>query len=415
MAFTGATAGIAAGAQTNDTLLDWALEATYKTPPTGSYQQGRFTSETLSRTETTARPSEISALEEASQAVVTQIAASGRISGALSTGTFDDFFSGVLSADWLSRTITSSGDATKLPYIQWIAADNVDGVQGYKFVHFSDDSLIAGLPASGMVRLNDPANGIVNAIVRYEILPMRSGGIYVEDTPLASITADAVASAGATVEFDGITNAKVRKSYTIRKKILDKYLLYPGTPINQVQLTFTQGQFAQIEVDVAPANEILSDTDIAAAVLPAPAGVVHNTVDNFLGVTMLGVEPEGCVTAASITLARTGNKTDYGNGHADACGIVTGQFLASGSISLYFRTWDQYQAALSGTQGPVVIKTADSSGNGYAFVFLNAALRNPRLQTNAVNSTYELQLDIEGNPSASGGTFSIFRLTPPAS
>ncbi|KFL92053.1 hypothetical protein AmDm5_0494 [Acetobacter malorum] len=215
--------------------------------------------------------------------------------------------------------------------------------------------------------------------------------------------------------FNGITNGNIDKTYTIRKKILSCWLMYPGSLINQMQLTFTQGQFAQVETDVISANETLSEADIASAELPAPTGIVHNTVDNFLGVTLLGKPISGCVTSATITLARNGSKAEYGNGHADACGVNTGQLEASGSLSFYFRSWDAYQDALSAKQGPVVLKTVDSAGNGYAFVFLNAALRNPQAQTDAVNKSYELKLDIEGNPSATGGTFAIFRLAPPAS
>ncbi|KXV79711.1 phage tail protein, partial [Acetobacter malorum] len=77
MAFTGSTAGLAAGAQTNDTVLTWALEATYKQSPTGPYQQGRFTAETLSRSQSTSRPSEINTIKEVSQSIVTQVTASG--------------------------------------------------------------------------------------------------------------------------------------------------------------------------------------------------------------------------------------------------------------------------------------------------------------------------------------------------
>lgn len=420
MAFTGATAGLAAGAQTNDTVLDWALETTYKNPPAGSYQQGRFTAETLSRTQTTARPSEINTVKEVSQSVVTQISASGRISGALSTATYDDFLAGILGADWVSApsVMAISGGGLALSF------HGGDGswLGGADSIIFSDKALLSKFSTGDQIVICDPKSGA--SIVG------QCSGVDVNTTftvqfdagtfdPVRSKFMAAYGSKtifnfpdGVLVGKPSIINGNIDKTYTIRKKILSSWLMYPGSLINQMQLTFTQGQFAQVEVDIIAANETISQTDVASSLVRAPSGNVHNTLDNFLGVTLLGVAPAGCVTSAALTLTRNGSKADYGNGHADACGIITGQLEVSGSVSFYFRSWDQYQAALAGQQGPVILKTVDSDGNGYAIVFLNAALRNPQAQTDAVNKTYELKLDIEGNPSADGSTIAIFRLAP---
>lgn len=419
MTFTGATAGLAAGAQTNETVLDWSLEATYKNPPTGRYQQGRFTAETLSRSQTTARPSEINTVKEVSQSVVTQISASGRISGALSTATYDDFFAGVLGADWgaTSSVMAVSGNGLSLSFhggdSGWLA--------GGDSIIFSDTTLLSKFPKGSLVVFCDPTSGasMVAQCLGFDSGATKSvmfaGGTFdvVRDKFSAAYGSKTVFNFpdGVLIGVPSLVNGNVDKTYTIRKKILSSWLMYPGSLINQMQLTFSQGQFAQVEVDIISANETISKTDISSALVPAPSGNVHNTLDNFLGCTLLGVTPSGCVTSAALTLARNGSKSDYGNGHADACGIITGQLEVSGSVSFYFRSWDQYQAALAGQQGPVIIKSVDSAGNGYAFVFLNAALRNPQAQTESVNKTYELKLDIEGNPAADGSTFAIFRLT----
>lgn len=407
MAFTGSTAGLAAGAQTNDTVLTWALEATYKQSPTGPYQQGRFTAETLSRSQSTSRPSEINTIKEVSQSIVTQVTASGRISGALSTGTFDDFLSGVLGNDF-ADTIQIIVDSA--------ATDAVTGKVTLKAADHSGRDIIAlpaaalaNFPDAGVVRIVDTTQSI-DTYLKY-ILNNRTTPALEFEAGSLPFTDGYTLPDKSTITSASIINGNIDKTYTIRKSILGAWLMYPGSLINQMQLTFTQGQFAQVEADVISANEVMSPTNIASAELPAPSGNIHNTVDNFLGCSLLDKSPAGCITAASITLARNGSKADYGTGHADACGIITGQFEASGSVSFYYRTEDEYQAALAGRQGPVVIKSVDSAGNGYAFVFLNAALRNPQLQTESVNKTYELKLDIEGNPTSSGATFAIFRIT----
>ncbi|KXV75555.1 phage tail protein, partial [Acetobacter malorum] len=268
---------------------------------------------------------------------------------------------------------------------------------------------LANFPDAGVVRIVDTTQSI-DTYLKY-ILNNRTTPALEFEAGSLPFTDGYTLPDKSTITSASIINGNIDKTYTIRKSILGAWLMYPGSLINQMQLTFTQGQFAQVEADVISANEVMSPTNIASAELPAPSGNIHNTVDNFLGCSLLDKSPAGCITAASITLARNGSKADYGTGHADACGIITGQFEASGSVSFYYRTEDEYQAALAGRQGPVVIKSVDSAGNGYAFVFLNAALRNPQLQTESVNKTYELKLDIEGNPTSSGATFAIFRIT----
>lgn len=400
MAFTGATAGLAAGAQTNDTRLDYALEATYKVSPTGNYQALRITGDSLSRSQTTSRPDEINEIKEVAQSVVTQISASGSISGALSTTTYDDFLSGVFGDDWLaappSVTVSATATATLTP--------KSAAVGGHDLI--SGSISFASFPDHGTVRVLDPTNQI-DAFVPYISL---DGGLRFVGGMLP-VTTDTALSNGSTITLADIENSNVDKTFTVRKKILGNFLMYPGSLINQAQIQLQQGQFGTVSFDLLSANEVRSQTDLATSVLPAPTGKVHNTVNNFLGCWINGIQPEGCVTTATLTFGRDGSGSDYGLGHADACGVRSGSFTASGSIEFYFRTWDQYQQMLDDVQAPIVIKTADDAGNGYAFVFKNAALRNGKIPTSGKNQTFKVSFDLEGNPAEeSEGTCAIFRL-----
>lgn len=313
MAFTGATAGLAAGAQTNDTRLDYAQEATYGTSPAVAYQALRITGESLAITQSTSRPDEINGVAEASQSVLTQVQASGTISGALSSGTYDDLIAGVMGADW--------------------------------------------------------SNG-------------------------------------------AITNGSLGKTYTVRRKILGKFVLYPGSLVSQVQFQFQQGQYASVSVDLLSKNEIVSDEDIATSVTAPTTTKVLDTVGNFLSCTVNGTAPDGCVTQATITLSREGAANDYGLGHPDACGVRAGRFMAAGTLEFYFRSWGQYQDAISGSQGEIVVRVADAAGNGYELKFLNAALRSPKIPNSQSNQTVKATFTIEGNPLDGGGTFTITKIVP---
>ncbi|MFT8464595.1 MULTISPECIES: phage tail tube protein [Acetobacter] len=303
--FTGATVGLAAGAQTNDSSIDYAQEATYGVSPTDAYQALRFTGETLKGSTTRNRPDEINAIREAAQGVTTQISASGTISGALSSGTYDDLLAGVMGNDW--------------------------------------------------------TNG-------------------------------------------ALTNGNMDKSYTFRKKLLGGFVHYRGTIINQVQIQMQQGSFATISVDLISAEELRSQTDIAKSVNPAPTGRVFNTVNNFLKLMVNGKVPGGCATSVSLTFARDGSGADYGNGSAAACGMRLGSYTATGSLELYFRSFDEWDAAKAELQGEIIIQTADNAGNGYEFKFLNALLTDPAININQKNATVKATFSIEGNPLETGGT-----------
>lgn len=408
MAFTGATAGLAAGAQTNDTRMDFALEATYATPPKGNYQALRITGESFSRGQTTARPEEINALKEVSQSVVTQVSASGTISGALSSGTFDDLIAGVMGNDWSAVSVTSTGDASR-EYIQCFAEVNTaDSVA--QLIVLGNASVFDSIPEAGILLLNSPNNNINNLYLTYN-KTLDGKRIAVPNGSLPMLSKDTILAANATVVFANIQNGNLDKTFTIRKKLLGQFLLYPGSLITQVQFQLQQAQFGTVSVDVTSANETKSTKDNAAAVLAAPSGDVHNSVNNFLGATVFGNSPAGCLTQFTCTLARDGSANDYGMGHADACGVRSGQFTASGSLEFYFRSWDEYNACIAGNQGPIIVKTVDDKGNGYAFVFLNAALRNGKVNSSQTNQTVKASFDIEGNPLNGGGTFAIFRLS----
>lgn len=317
MAFTGATAGYQAAAQANDTAISYAMEPTYGVPATGNYQRTRFTGENFKATDTTQRPDEINAAIEASQAVLTQTAVAGTLSGALSYGTYDDLLAAVLGAEWNNNTLI---------------------------------------------------------------------------------------------------NGAVVKTWTISEQINSKWLVRPGSYCTRAQLTFAQGSFASVAFDFSCKQQMLADADPATTYTDAPSGVVFDTVDNFVGITVDNQTPDGCVKQVQITLDRDGSGSDYGMGHAGACGIRPGQILASGSLQIFFKTWDLYQLWAAGTHGQIGITVKDATGNEYGFGFLNATLRNPVINAGSKNTSIVATFDIEGNPQDGGGTFMIQRLpgAPPA-
>lgn len=107
MATTGSTANYQAAAQANDAVIAYAMEANYGVAATGAFQKTRFTGENFRPQNTRQRPDEINDLAEASQAVTTQEAVSGTLSGALSISTYDDLLAAVLCGDWTNDSVAN--------------------------------------------------------------------------------------------------------------------------------------------------------------------------------------------------------------------------------------------------------------------------------------------------------------------
>lgn len=111
--YAGSTAGYAAGAATNDTVVSYALEQTFGVAPAATYQFLRLTGETFRPQKTRQRPDEINPLPEVSHAVSTQESTSGTLSGAVSTGTYDGFLAGVMGNDFDAKGLLTNGSLVK--------------------------------------------------------------------------------------------------------------------------------------------------------------------------------------------------------------------------------------------------------------------------------------------------------------
>jgi len=262
------------------------------------------------------------------------------------------------------------------------------------------DEINADIEASQEVVTQTTTSGTLSGALSY--------GTY--DDMLAAVL-------GADWNSNTAQNGAVVKTWTLIEKLNGKWIVRPGSFCTQAQITFAQGGFSAVAFDYTIKGQSIADADPATAYTAAPTGRIFDTVGNFVGVTIQGKAPAGCVRQVQITLNRNGSGSDYGMGHADACGIRPGEILATGQLQFFFKTWDEYQLYAAGTQGPIAITVKDAAGNSYVFTFLNAALRNPQINAGSKNTTIVATFDISGNPLAAGGTFKIDRIpaTPPAS
>jgi len=136
-----------------------------------------------------------------------------------------------------------------------------------------------------------------------------------------------------------------------------------------------------------------------------------DVVNGFLGCTIFGATPSGCIRSATITLSRNGSGQDSGMGHVGACGIQPGSFQAAMEIQYFFKDYNEFHAWQAGLKGIVSIAVKGGDGKGYRFSLLNGRIFNPTNPISQKNSTLVTTVSVTGNPIPGGGTFSIARIT----
>lgn len=411
MAYTGATTGFAAGAETNASAVDYALETTYNQPPTGAYQALRYTDCSLAVNETETQPDEINDVPEMAQSVLNGRTTQGSIGGILSVGTFEDMLAGVMTADWLSVMVKTSDNGS--PYVIQLRSDSVagiaEGVYGYSKAGSTVPNTFSAFPNAGICVVKDIAGSTYR--IPYNGKSSDGSGLSIAPGTIASLglTAPYVCNAGSSVAFNGIINGKIGKTFTFREALLGNWALYSGTYVNQVQITLQKGQPATVSIDLVGSDMTVSETDIAASVTPRTTTPLINTIDGFLGCSIFGSAPAGCIQSATITLSRDGSGQDTGMGHVGACGVRFGSFKAAMEITYLFRDYKQFTDWKNGKTGPVTVGVQGADGKGYLFAVLNGIIRNPKTPISGKNQTVVATVSVTANPVSGGGTFGILQ------
>ncbi|GCD56574.1 phage tail tube protein [Acetobacter pasteurianus] len=410
MANTGPTTGTSAGQDTNLSGVDYALEPVFGQAPNGLYTPLRYTSATLAPQDSESTPDEINGIPEVAQSVLTSQGTSGSIGGILSFGTFEDMLAGICGNDFIASTITGSSDS-KSGFFYNPSNQYTGGLANVNAIDAASIATVVSWPDSGYVYIYDPDNNIQNF---FQYQKTGAAGI-IELFPKgcldAYVTSGQNSNAGPNARIYGpsLINGSMGKTFTFRKNLLGQWEHYTGTMINQVQIQLQQGQPATIDIDLLGSSMSLSSTNIASSVAARTTSPLIDTVDGFMGCTIFGAKPAGCIRSATITLSRDGSGQDYGMGHTGACGLRFGSFKAAMELEYFFKSYDQFTAWAANQSGLVSVGVQGSDGKGYQFAALNGIIRNPKTPISGKNQTVVATVSVTCNPQAGGGTFAIYR------
>lgn len=422
MAYTGGTNGYAAGAESNKSAVDYALETTYNTPPTGAYQALRYTDVSLDVNETETQPDEINDIPEMAQSVLTGRTTQGSIAGILSVGTYEDLLAAVMGADWSADAISmsnSSGTDT-------LHASDSSFMGGVDCLAVSDMASAEKFPASGNLIISDPGSGFVINVAYTKIdtatVPNKAVFVFgngaldfaasqLKQCYVSAATGAVSLGAGSTYFIPSILNGKLGKTFTFRQMLSDQWRLFSGTMVNQVQITLQKSQPATVSIDLLGSDMNVSPSDISSSITPRTTTPLIDTVEGFMGCSIFGNAPAGCIQSATITLSRDSSGQDTGMGHVGACGIRFGSFKAAVEITYFFKDYQQFTDWKNGKTGPVTVGVQGRDGVGYQFTVLNGVIRNPKAPISGKNSTVVATVSVTANPIPGGGTFAITRVS----
>lgn len=395
------TTGFQAGVESNDSLMSYGIEAVWGTAPASQFQAIRYTSESLSGSKNRSRPGEINPTGEASAAVTQSESAAGAINYALSYGTYDDFMSIVLGADWQApQVIVGVAADIALTNTSATSATLISTTAG-KFTNIA---------AGQWIRLLGFTNAANNGFYR---VATKVSALSLVLTSLVSTVTETPTGVLANVRASTLANGTQFKSVSLQQKLATgtMYLRYPGTFFTTWTLSSSVGQFVSGAFTALAQSESSSTTDQSTgAVLAAPSGKVHDSISGIGGVLYNDVAISAVVDTFSLNVTRTGAAAQYGIGSAASQGVTRGTLEVSGSLKVYFRDFTQYALFKSEAAGRISFITKDAAGNAYVITLQSATLMNPNVTVSGPGAAVMGTFTIEGNPQAAGGTIQIDRL-----
>lgn len=388
-----ATAGYQAAPETNQTQISYGLEATWGTAPATTFQAVRYISENLRDQKTRSRPGEIPVGRQAVQAVTTQEIASGGINGALSFGTYDDWISSVLGADW-GTTTTITG-----------AAGDISAVASGAHFTSTTSTKFQNILVGMIIKVAGFSNSANNGYFR--VATKASSQDITVDSFVGALVNETPAGTAATMKYGDLRNGSVFKSVFMQQKLNSAgtlWLRYPGAFASGLHLSGGVGNFLSINFDIVAQQELNQTTDASTGgITAAPTGPVFDTVTGWQGLFVGGAAAGSVLDSFTLDIVNTGAAGQFGMGSSAAQGILQGTLEARGSCKVFFKDFTLYTRFRNETLGAVNFHAKDANGNFYGISLPNAALMNPEIIAGGPGQAVMAQFEIEGNPDPTTG------------
>jgi hypothetical protein len=215
-----------------------------------------------------------------------------------------------------------------------------------------------------------------------------------------------------------IKNGTTLKSYSIEKNFPDatdgKFQTFKGNRFDGMSLSLQAGSIITGSVSLQGKTVTVGESSLTSqAALAASATDVMNSINN------VGTLTEGGSTLSdqvmSLSLQASNNlRTTQAIGTLGAARIGLGQFVVTGSMSVYFANKTLFEKFIAGTPSALSFRTSDADGNYYQFDLPSIEYTSGTVLAGSANADVMAELGFQAKFNATeAATMKITRYTAP--
>lgn len=374
-----ATTGYLAGTDSNDLEMSYVIESAWGTTPSANFQKFRVNSESFRERKTRIRSPEIRSDAQAAAQTTTEVQASGGHTSGISYGNLDDQWACLVLGEWTADlNISGTGIAVDGTNEQFEgAAGDFDDVTVGQWIKVAGFATAAN---NGYHRVTDKA--VDGSTI----------------TVASNLTTEA---SGASVTITGsmLRNGTTFRSLTYQKKFSSTlWFNYPGSFPTGGQINAQRGQYFSATLDVLCKHQAKATAALGTGFVAAPTKKVMDTVGHFKSLNVSDLPSASKINALNTTLTREGAGMAFGLGSKSSIGLTSkGLLTASGTIDIYFDSFEFYDEYDAETPLVVSYRVSDGPGNTYIVTTPELVLNDPEIvaggQNQAVMARYQWGAD----------------------
>lgn len=363
-------------ANSNSVALRLAVESTYGTSPGGTFEEVRFTSESLAKTTGTTTSAEIRSDRQITDVVRVSDGVDGAIEGELS-------YSGLATASSAQDELMEAA----LMSAAWSAVQTNTGSWTISGSNITGTGVGTSLAVGDWVRVKNSATLI--------------GYFFVTAASANSITVTPTPTGAAATEVERgavITNGTTERSFTIERQHTDvasTFELYTGVKVNSMTVNVAAGSISRYTFALLGQDEVSAASTAASATTAHTTNPIMNGVDNVYAVRENHASLGTIVRSFSLSVANN-HFARQAVGSLGPVSMGSGSCVVTGTLSVYFENNTLLDKFRNWTTTNLSFILQDSAGNAYCFHIPECKLTLGRAATPGLNQDITAELSFQG-------------------
>lgn len=363
-------------ANSNSVALRLAVESTYGTSPGGTFEEVRFTSESLAKTTGTTTSAEIRSDRQITDVVRVSDGVDGAIEGELS-------YSGLATASSAQDELMEAA----LMSAAWSAVQTNTGSWTISGSNITGTGVGTSLAVGDWVRVKNSATLI--------------GYFFVTAASANSITVTPTPTGAAATEVErgaAIKNGTTERSFTIERQHTDvasTFELYTGVKVNSMTVNVAAGSISRYTFALLGQDEVSAATSAASSTTDHTTNPIMNGVDNVYAVRENHASLGTIVRSFSLSVANN-HFARQAVGTLGPVSMGSGSCVVTGTLSVYFENNTLLDKFRNWTTTNLSFILQDSAGNAYCFHIPECKLTLGRASTPGLNQDITAELSFQG-------------------